>query len=554
MRKPTIITLLALVGPIALAIVALSWQQPGAVNAASASAVVAGGGHTCALTTGGGVQCWGYNAYGQLGNGTTADSATPVAVSGLASGVVAISAGGYHTCAITSGGGAKCWGRNDFGQLGDGTATNRTTPVDVSGLGAGAASISAGGLHTCAVTSGGGAKCWGRNDAGQLGDGTGADRATPVDVSGLTSGVGQVSAGGSDSLGGHTCALTTGGGVKCWGRNDFGQLGNGTTTGTNTPVDVTNLTSGAASVAAGRYHSCARTSSNSVKCWGWNIGGQLGDGTFNSSSTPVDVINKTGIAAQLSVGGVHSCVATTANGARCWGFNNVGQLGNGTAGGTSNQPVDVLTSLGGPPLPNVLAVAAGGNVTNGGYTCALLLDGTIMCWGENGAGQLGDGSTTNRVLPVDVVGFDVPDATATPVPTDTPLPNATATPVPTDTPTPTNTPPPTVTNTPNPTATPYPGTPAPAEIWDQLDDLHETVEALDLPNGTENALLAKLENAQKLLREGKPCAAKNVLRAFINQVEALKRSRRISEDAAMDLIEQARAIIETLRAEGNCRR
>jgi alpha-tubulin suppressor-like RCC1 family protein len=201
-------------------------------------AIAAGGLHTCALTAGGGVKCWGRNNRGQLGDGTTTNRNTPVNVSGLTSGVDAIAVGRYHTCALTAGGGVKCWGRNIYGQLGDGTWTQRTTPVDVSGLTSGVAAIAAGGYHTCALMEGGGVKCWGRNSYGQLGDGTTTDRNMPADVSGLTSEVAAIAAGWD-----HTCALTAGG-VKCWGRNSNGQLGDETTTDRDIPVDVSGLTSG----------------------------------------------------------------------------------------------------------------------------------------------------------------------------------------------------------------------------------------------------------------------------------------------------------------------
>ena len=203
--------------------------------ASGAMAVTSGGAHACALVTGGGVKCWGSNAAGQLGNGTTIDSATPVDVVGLGSGVVAVSGGGAHTCALLGTGGVKCWGDNSFGALGGASATISAVPIDVSGLSAGVAAISAGGNHTCAVLTTGGAKCWGHNANGQLGNGTFTNASVPGDVAGLTAGVTSISSGGA-----HTCAIV-GGGAKCWGHSVFGELGGGvfgTEPGVATPGDV----------------------------------------------------------------------------------------------------------------------------------------------------------------------------------------------------------------------------------------------------------------------------------------------------------------------------
>ncbi|HOY62044.1 MAG TPA: RCC1 repeat-containing protein, partial [bacterium] len=276
----------------------------------------------CALTTSGGVKCWGNNDYGILGDGTTTDSNIPVDVVGLTNGVVSVSSGVMHACALTTSGGVKCWGDNAHGKLGDGMITSSTIPVDVVGLTSGVALISSGAYHTCALTTSGGVKCWGNNDYGQLGDGTNTDRHAPVDVVGLTSGVASVSSGFD-----HTCAVTTSGGVKCWGTNYYGQIGDGTTTNSYMPVDVVGLASGVISVSSWSSHTCAVTTSGGVKCWGSNENGQLGDGTTTYSYTPVDVVGLTSGIASVSSGNLHTCAVTTSGCVKCWGSNVGGKLG-----------------------------------------------------------------------------------------------------------------------------------------------------------------------------------------------------------------------------------
>jgi alpha-tubulin suppressor-like RCC1 family protein len=374
-----------------------SSSPPGRVSPAgtTATAIGAGYGHTCALTSAKGVKCWGFNAFGQIGDGTTTNRPTPVDVSGLSSGVGAIAVGGHHVCALTTAGAVKCWGENDWGELGDGTTTNRLTPIDVFGLGDGVAAIAGGGDYTCALTDGGGVKCWGVNGSGQLGDGTTTNRLTPVGVSGLASGVAAITAGTF-----NTCALMSAGGVKCWGDNGYGDLGDGQRCGRyscSTPVDVSGLSSGVVAVAAGGGNACALTSARSAKCWGQNDYGEIGDGTTTNRLTPVAVTGLAGGLKALAGGVFHTCALTGGGGVKCWGLNGTGQLGDGTT--TSRSSPAAVSGL----ATGVTAVAASSS-----YSCALRTTGGIMCWGGNNAGQLGDGTRTTRRTPVEVVGFESP--------------------------------------------------------------------------------------------------------------------------------------------------
>ena len=355
--------------------------------------IAAGYLHTCAVTTSGAAKCWGYDGNGQLGNDTaTTDQPMPVAVSGLESGVASISAGGAHTCAVTTSGAAKCWGYDYYGQLGNDTATtNQPTPVAVSGLSSGVESIAAGDYHTCAVTTSGAAKCWGYDTYGQLGNDTAlTNQPMPVAVSGLESGVASLTAGFA-----HTCALTTSGAAKCWGRDAEGQLGNDTAlTQQPTPVDVSGLSSGVASIAAGDYHTCAVTTSGAAKCWGYDAYGQLGDGGSNTNqSTPVDVSGLSSGVASISAGDNHTCAVTTSGAAKCWGYDGHGQLGDGGSNTNKSTPVDVSGLSSG-----VESISAGSY-----HTCAVTTSGAATCWGSDTQGQLGnDTARTQQPTPVDV--------------------------------------------------------------------------------------------------------------------------------------------------------
>ncbi len=312
-------------------------DSPVAVSGLTGVAQLAvGDHHACALTTGGGVWCWGLNSNGQLGDGSTTNRNAPVAVAGLGSGVAAISAGVGHSCAVTILGGAYCWGRNGAGELGDGSTTQSSTPVPVFGLGTGVGSVSAGNRHSCAVTTGGAALCWGANGSGQLGDGSTTASTVPVGVTGLGSGVAQIAAGGLD----HTCAATTAGAAYCWGDNTVGELGDGSTTDSSVPVGVSGLGTGVAEVSAGGFveedaflYSCARTTGGAVSCWGSNARNQLGNDLGDESDLPVVVTGFDAAVTQLASGSDHSCVVTSLGSAWCWGNPATGKLGDGGVGG-----------------------------------------------------------------------------------------------------------------------------------------------------------------------------------------------------------------------------
>jgi len=340
----------------------------------------------CGLTPGGAAFCWGNNAEGELGDGTTTQRTVPTSVAGGLT-FTAISAGGQHSCGLDSAGLAYCWGSNVYGQLGDGTTTDRLTPVAVVG-GFSYSMIAAGEQYTCGVQASTGLLyCWGRNTNGQLGDGTTADRNTlgPVEgVEGLA--FGSVSA----AIGQHTCAVTTTGAAYCWGRNTNGQLGDGSTTDRLTPVAVSGGLTFSIVSASANEHTCGVTTGGQAYCWGWNNFGALGDGTTTTRTSPTAVAGGLTFAAVSGGANGFTCGLISGGAAYCWGLNNVGQLGDGTTT-TRLTPVPVSGGL------TFLQLDAGF-----AHVAAVAADGSGHAWGANGTGQLGNGTTTASSVPTPV--------------------------------------------------------------------------------------------------------------------------------------------------------
>ncbi len=372
--------------------------------------------HACALMATGSAWCWGYNAMGQLGNGRVGAEigfwnipcdSTPQEVLGVDE-LVLIHAGFTTTCGVTPTGGLKCWGANQYGQLGDGRADHGITcdsgdcsliPVDVNLLSVPTAafSVASGWYHSCVLGTFGDVACWGSNERGQLGDGVASHGATcegvdcsrvPVRVHNLSANVQQVAAADQ-----YACALRGDGTVWCWGANDTGQLGDGTTIDRNVPVQVSGLTT-VSRISAGSGFACAIRQDRSVWCWGANAAGQLGDGTTVDRTTPVRA--GTLLATEVSCGSSHACARKADDSTWCWGGNEGGQLGQGN---TDPSPAPVQVPI---PLERGL-VGAGGWY----YSCAIsTVTGRVSCWGNNGLGQLGQGTFENSPVPVTVPGLN----------------------------------------------------------------------------------------------------------------------------------------------------
>jgi alpha-tubulin suppressor-like RCC1 family protein len=369
-------------------------------TACKAIQIVAGGTHTCALLSDGMVRCWGEGGSGQLGNGSSSYSAKPVLVSGLAN-VAFIAAGTSNTCAISASGTISCWGDNQAGQLAisPSAKTYSSTPVAISTTeSAPASTVTIGTAHVCYLaTSDKTVMCWGQSQYGRLGNGTTSAGAvtTPAIINGLAN-VTSVSAGAT-----HTCASLSDLSVRCWGQDNWGQIGDGVSSGPSaTPAVVNDHGYPLAQIMSvssgnGGSHICALRNDGQAQCWGRADHGQVGAGAAADIAPVVPVVtadgtsNYTGLVS-MSSGSSHTCAVLSDGTAVCWGENNQGQLGNPSS-------ADAYTPVPVSNLTGVSAISAGGL-----HTCALLTNGSVKCWGFNNSGQLGDSTTDQRTAPVAV--------------------------------------------------------------------------------------------------------------------------------------------------------
>lgn len=370
--------------------------------APSIVSVGAGNDHSLAIDDAGNVWAWGSDSNGQLGNGTTSSAvATPHEIGGLAN-ATAIAGGDSDSFALRTDGTVWAWGYNSYGELGDGTIMERHSPVQVLGAGGsghltGVVAIAAGAQHVLALKNDGSVWAWGNNAYGQLGDGTGTDRHAPVQVAGLSNVI-AIAAGRH-----HSLAVKSDGSVWAWGDNSFGQLGDGTTVTSTTPVAVEGVggsgtLAGIIAVAAGTDHSLALGSGGAVYAWGGNAHGQLGDGSTSQSTVPVRVaaVGGTGTLAgimAIAAGSQDSVALGTDGVVRAWGYNFAGKLGDGT---TIDRPTPVEVGS----LTNVTVIAAGG-----AHSLARVHGGIAYAWGNNLFGQLAIATTTLQRTTPARVGF-----------------------------------------------------------------------------------------------------------------------------------------------------
>ena len=359
-----------------------------------APALALGGVHSCLADGEGLLRCWGGNQFGQLGDPGLerhwgAQRAVPAPVLGL-SGARRVAAGTFHSCALLGTGRVVCWGHGGFGQLGDGAVEDRPAPVEVRGL-SGVVALTAGEGHTCARLSTRRVWCWGRNLHGQLGDGGRSNVRPSAEVVPGLEDVLEIAAGRE-----HTCALLSSGGVHCWGASFEGQLGDDSRHAPEgsraTPEPVLDIAD-ATAIASGGAHSCALREGGSISCWGSNGGGQLGAGVARPAVPHPVAVEGLSDAVAVETGAAHTCALTAEGRVRCWGSNRFGQLGDGTRD-NRRVPVEVRG------LEEVVDLSVGAR-----HGCARTRTGEVRCWGSNWRAQLGDGTTERRPEPVAVAGL-----------------------------------------------------------------------------------------------------------------------------------------------------
>lgn len=353
------------------------------------ASIAAGKSHTCALGQNGAVACWGWGGRGQLGVGSLEDSGVPVNVQRLSGPAVELAAGADFTCARMSAGDVQCWGIASMGQLGNGIAEEEamfTRPVTVKHI-SDATALTAGADHACALETGGEMFCWGSNKAGQLGEGPQLFRPLPSPNEHLKEPVLTLEAGSA-----HACAVMKSGIVKCWGHNATWQLGNRGASRSAVPIVVKDVNT-AVAVTNGGKHTCALLQGGKVSCWGTNGRGQMGDERREARTRAKEVPKLEGVV-MLDAGLHHTCAVRRDKSLWCWGDNRFAQLGDGTRS-LKTRPTYVR-ALG----KSVVGVAAAAK-----HTCALKEAGDVWCWGKNEAGQVGDGTTRQRMKPTAVKGI-----------------------------------------------------------------------------------------------------------------------------------------------------
>ena len=373
--------------------------------------IAAGDKHTCAIAVNNIIWCWGDNQFSQLGSSALPDlpSLIPVQTTSLPGSRIAhrVAAGANHTCVLATDGTVWCWGQNGNGNLGDGSFLNQGDPVQVV-LDGTATMIAAGGSTTCAALSDNSLKCWGKGSSGQIGNGAALlSNGTPVSTSLVPDSftVAHIEIGTT-----HSCAISVAGAAWCWGQSTFGRLGTTASSNAVTPTATASLGSTASEVAAGGAHTCALLSNGTISCFGSNNMGQLGQALATTSSSTPTLVTLAATATHVTAGSQFTCALLSTAVVHCFGDNASGQLGSGSSGAARETP-GAVTGLTG----TVVDVVAGAS-----HACAVMSTGQVRCWGKNDLGQLGIGTQTDSTIGTAIATLNVVPTTTTTTTTTTP--------------------------------------------------------------------------------------------------------------------------------------